>query len=179
MQYQRSILPGGIFFFTVVTHQRFPYFRDESAVELLEEAIRYVQERHPFTILAFVFLPDHLHMIWELPEDDCDYPTRWRLIKSYVSRKFPNRPLVTNQSRLSKGEQGIWQRRYWEHTCRDQQDLNHHLDYIHYNPVKHGYVNAPNLWNHSSFLNFVSEGLYPLDWALDIPINLNRELEGE
>lgn len=179
MQYRRCILPGGTFFFTVVTHERFPYFRDETAIELMEDAIRYVQKRHPFTVLAFVYLPDHLHMLWQLPEGDSDYPTRWSLIKSYFSRKFPNRPLVTSQSRQSKGEQGIWQRRYWEHTCCDQQDIEHHLDYIHYNPVKHGYVIKPNLWKYSSLNRFVSEGLCSLDWAVEIPVRLDIDMEGE
>jgi putative transposase len=179
MEYRRSILPGGTFFFTLVTQQRFPYFQDEIAITLLEEAIRYVQERHPFIMIAFVYLPDHIHMRWELPEDDSDYPTRLRLIKSYVSRKFPNRPIVTNQSRQSKGEQEIWQRRYWEHTCRNQQDLNNHIDYIHNNPVKHGYVNAPSLWNHSSFHDYVTDGIYSLDWPADIQSTINFQTDWE
>jgi putative transposase len=138
-----------------------------------------VQERHPFTVIAYVILPDHLHMIWELPENDSDFPTRWRLIKSYVSRKIFNRPRVENQSRISKGEQGIWQRRYWEHTCRNQHDLDNHIGYIHYNPVKHGYVKTPYQWKRSSFAQYVEEGLYPVDWFADNKPELKLQNEWE
>jgi len=170
---------GGTFFFTLVTHQRTPYFRDESNVALLGDAIRYVQRHHPFELVAFVFLPDHLHMIWQLPEEDDDYPTRVRLMKSFVSRKMAVRPMVINRSRIAKGEQEVWQRRYWEHSCKDQDDLNAYVDYIHYNPVKHGYITAPCLWKHSSFGKYVEDGVYEMDWGADGEESFGFVLEGE
>lgn len=169
MEYRRVRLSGGTYFFTVVTHRRLPLFQDETTVDLLFQALRYVQKQHPFTIVAYAIMPDHLHMIWEMPENDFDYPTRWRLIKSYVTRGIQNRPAVINQSRKSKGEQEIWQRRYWEHTCKSQHDLDTHIDYIHYNPVKHGLTNSPDGWIYSSFAQYVREGLYsPQDPCVSI-----------
>ncbi len=160
MRYRRLHIPGGTYFFTLVTYQRIPHFQNTSTIDLLHQALLHVQERHPFSIIAYVITPDHLHMIWEMPENDFDYPTRLRLVKSCVTRGIQCRPAVINKSRLSKGEQEIWQRRYWEHTCKSQQDLDTHIDYIHYNPVKHGLTNSPDGWIYSSFAQYVREGLY-------------------
>ncbi len=179
MEYRRTILLGGTFFFTLITYQRTPIFHDESNIALIGDAIRYVQKQHPFELLAYVYLPDHLHMIWQLPEEDGDYSTRIRLMKSFVSRKIVSRPVVNNQSRIMKGEQEIWQRRYWEHTCKDQGDLNAHVDYIHYNPVKHGYVKSPYLWEHSSFGKCVKDGVYEMDWAAGGEESIGFVVEGK
>jgi putative transposase len=165
MKYQRAYTPGGTFFFTVVTHQRSPVFISEERVELLREAFRYVLVNHPFEIVACVVLPDHIHRIWALPEGDNNYSTRWRLIKSFYSRNLDLPTGDISLSRKMKGELAIWQRRFWEHQIRDENDLNNHLEYIHYNPVKHGLVNAPVEWKYSSFHAFVRKGIYTADWG--------------
>jgi putative transposase len=136
-------------------------------VDDLRTAFRETRRRHPFTIDAMVVLPDHLHAIWPLPEGDADFATRWRLIKSAFSRGFGAGERIS-KSRASKGERGIWQRRYWEHTIRDDNDFARHVDYIHFNPVKHRLVARVRDWPYSSFHRLVKLGVYPYDWAGDI-----------
>ncbi|MXS20883.1 REP-associated tyrosine transposase [Pseudomonas oryzihabitans] len=163
LDYRRSRAAGGIFFFTL-------NLNDHSATLLvdhigsLRQAVREVKVRHPFDILAMVVLPDHLHALWRLPDDDGDYPLRWSLIKAGFSRQLP--PLETvNLSRRLKRERGIWQRRYWEHRIRDEQDLQRHFDYIHFNPVKHGHARRAVEWPYSSIHRYVRAGVLPADWA--------------
>jgi putative transposase len=133
-------------------------------IDQFRVAYRTVQRRHPFRTEAIVVLPDHLHCIWQLPSGDSDLGTRWGLIKSTFSRRIPGGERISD-SRRSRGERGLWQRRFWDHQIRDDLDLARHVDYIHYNPVKHGHVLTPCLWPHSSFHRFVELGLYPADWA--------------
>ena len=111
-----------------------------------------------------VVLPDHLHVIWTLPPGDADYPLRWALIKSAFSRSLPKTEFIRD-SRLAKRERGIWQRRYWEHQIKDEADLQAHVDYLHFNLVKHGYVRCVADWPFSSFHRYVRQGLLPADWA--------------
>ena len=113
--------------------------------------------RTPFTIEAIVVLPDDLHCIWILPPNDADYSNRWRLIKSAFSRSIESTARLSSR-RLKKQERGIWQRRFWEHTLRNQQDFNAHMDYIHYNPIKHNYVKCAADWPYSSFHRLVELG---------------------
>ncbi len=166
MQYRRTFIPGGTFFFTVVTERRRKLFNDENNIELLRQAFRKIREKHPFTIDAMVILPDHLHSIWTLPPETTDYSTRWRLIKTWFSKhcaaELRREP---NQARKRKRQQAIWQHRYWEHCLRDETDFSRHVEYIHYNPVKHGYVDAPVKWPYSSFHRYVRAGDYPTDWG--------------
>ncbi len=117
-------------------------------------------------IEAIVILPDHLHTVWTLPEGNADFALRWRLIKSAFSRGLPHGERVS-ASRAAKDERGIWQRRYWEHTLRDERDFSRHVDYIHFNPVKHGHVSQVKDWPHSSFHRMVRLGVYTPDWAGD------------
>ena len=161
--YRRNFVPGGSFFFTVNLADRRLRVLTER-VDLLRSAFRYAQARHPFTIEAIVVLPDHLHAIWTLPPGDVDFPMRWRLIKTEFSRALEPEER-RSQSRKAKGERGIWQRRYWEHTLRNDNDFERHCDYIHFNPVKHGYVSTTREWPYSSFKRFVKSGVYPIDWA--------------
>lgn len=133
-------------------------------INTLRESFRVVKVARPFTIDAIVILPDHLHCIWTLPEGDADYKTRWSLIKANFSRQFPNTER-RSLSRIKRRERGIWQRRYWEHTLTDEDDFARHADYIHVNPLKHGYVNQVRDWPYSSFHSFVDRGIYTLDWA--------------
>ncbi|MDP2833073.1 MAG: transposase [Pseudomonadota bacterium] len=162
-QYRRHFVPGGSYFFTVnLADRRLALLTDHIAA--LRAAFRYVMLRHPFTVDAIVILPEHLHAIWTLPPGDTGYSTRWRLIKSHFSRALPLLE-SRSQSRQGKGERGIWQRRYWEHTLRDERDFERHADYVHFNPVKHGHVRRVADWPHSTFHRFVEAGLYAPDWA--------------
>ncbi|MDD2720709.1 MAG: transposase [Gallionella sp.] len=163
--YTRAFAPGGTFFFTVNLADRSATLLTDH-IDALRASVRRVREAHPFHIDAMVVLPEHLHAIWTLPEGDTDYPTRWALIKAGFSRQLDKIERI-NASRKRKGERGIWQRRYWEHQIRDANDYARHVDYIHYNPVKHGYVYAPRDWPHSSFHRFVREGILPEDWGVN------------
>jgi putative transposase len=174
MRYRRAQLKGGTYFFTVVTHKRTKIFHLSDHAELLRQAFGKVIKRHPFEIDAFVLLPDHLHCIWTLPEGDADFSTRWRLIKSFVSRQIGlvgwvegRNPTIDthSESRQKKKEKPIWQRRFWEHLIRNQKDLKQHIEYIHYNPVKHGLTKAPGDWAYSSFQRYVDKGIYDLKWG--------------
>ena len=171
MKYHRAYMPGGTYFFTVVTYQRRPILATPYTVDVLRKAFRYTMERLPFTIVASVILPDHMHFIWTLPQETSDFSTRWRLIKSHFTRNWAEKDAISESiSRLNKGEKDVWQRRFWEHLIRDQTDLARHVEYIHYNPVKHGFVNAPAEWEYSSFMKFVREGSYSPDWGKDSEI---------
>ncbi len=164
--YRRNFIPGGSFFFTVNLADRRQRLLVEN-IDRLRAAFRDTRMRHPFTIEAMVVLPDHLHAIWTLPEGDADFATRWRLIKSAFSRALPGGEAIS-RSRASRGERGVWQRRYWEHTLRDETDFARHVDYIHFNPVKHGHVRRVSDWPHSSFHRMARCGVYPDDWAGDV-----------
>ena len=170
MRYRRADTPGGTFFFTVVTFARQPLF-EARGVNLLREALREVKRRHPFNIDAISVLPDDVHAIWTLPPHDADFSTRWMLIKSAFSRRYGKPADIpgSGTSRLRRRERSVWQRRFWEHQIRDEQDYAAHMDYIHYNPVKHGLVSAPRDWPYSSFQRYVGLGLYSADWAADVP----------
>ena len=164
--YRRNFVPGGSYFFTVnLADRRSRLLIDH--IELLRDAFRYTQTRHPFIVEATVVLPDHLHAVWTLPDGDPDFSLRWRLIKSTFSRALPPGEQVS-ASLAGRGERGIWQRRYWEHTLRDEADFARHVDYIHFNPVKHGHAQRVREWPYSSFQRMVRLGVYPEDWAGDI-----------
>jgi putative transposase len=164
--YRRNFLPGGSYFCTVnLSDRRRALLTDH--IDLLRAAFRQVRARHPFTIEAAVILPDHLHAIWTVPDGDADFATRWRLIKSAFSRGLPGGEQVS-ASRATKGERGIWQRRYWEHTLRGADDFARHVDYIHFNPVNHGHATRVQDWPYSSFRRWVRLGAYPEDWAGDL-----------
>lgn len=152
-------LGGASYFFTLALAERRGNDLLVRHVDALRQAFASVRARHPFTIEAIVVLPDHLHALWRMPHDDGDYALRWRLIKAAFSRQVPVGERVS-RSREAKRERGIWQRRYWEHQIRDDEDRARHVDYIHYNPVKHGLVRRPGDWPHSSFHRFVrAQGL--------------------
>jgi putative transposase len=162
--YTRTRIPRASYFFTVNLAERAGNDLLIKHIDALREAFRLTKQAHPFLIEAMVVLPEHLHCVWRLPADDDDFPMRWRLIKACFSRMLPHGERVS-ASRMRKGERGIWQRRYWEHAIRDEPDLHRHLDYIHYNPVKHGYVQRPIDWPYSSFRRYVERGHYSADWA--------------
>jgi putative transposase len=160
--YRRSRVAGGTYFFTVTLHNR----QASTLVERIDElrsVVKWVRQERPFCIDAFVVLPEHLHAVWTLPPDDSDYAGRWRLIKSRFTHALVKAGF--GLSRNGKGEYDLWQRRYWEHTIRDEADFRRHIEYIHFNPVKHGWVTQVRDWPYSTFHRFVSQGVYALDWA--------------
>ena len=169
--YRRILIPGATYFFTVVTKNRRPWFDREERVEILREAFRRVMSKRPFQMDAVVVLPDHMHCIWRLPRGDSDYSGRWGEIKKRVSRRLDPRSNRRN-------ERGVWQRRFWEHLIRDERDWRRHVDYIHYNPVKHGLVRQVSEWPWSSFARAVERGWYNEDWGAAEPWGIaEMELE--
>jgi putative transposase len=144
-------------------------------IAALRQSFRSVNAAHPFVIAAVVILPDHLHAILTLPDGDDDFSLRWRQIKSKFSRAIDKGERISN-SRARKHERGIWQRRFWEHVIRDDNDFEHHADYIHHNPVKHGLVGRVADWPFSSFHRFVRLGIYSDTWAGDGICDINLEL---
>lgn len=170
--YRRNYVPGGTYFFTVVTAGRRCIFSSALGRECLRYAISDIQTTFPFTAFATVLLPDHLHSVWILPPGDDRYSTRWRRIKEEFTRTYLERggseyPL--SASRKKKGERGIWQRRFWEHTIRDEDDLKRCVDYMHWNPCKHNLVPHPRDWPWSTFHRFVEQGEYDINWGSTNP----------
>ncbi len=161
--YRRNRVPGGTYFFTVNLLERNRSFLTDN-IELLRSSVRTVRRAKPFHIDAWVVLPDHMHCIWTLPEGDADYASRWKAIKIAFSKALPHTESLSTV-RLAKGERGIWQRRYWEHTIRDERDYAAHMDYVHINPLKHGHVARLTDWPYSSFHRLVLAGVYAADWA--------------
>jgi len=163
--YRRAWVPGGTYFFTVNLLDRRHRLLTER-IDALGEAFRTAHAARPFSMPAWVVLPDHLHCIWVLPKGDADFATRWRHIKTEFSKVIP--PLEPRSvRRIAKAERGVWQRRYWEHPIRDEADLRAHVDYIHINPVKHGHVARVVEWRYSSFHRNVGRGWLAEDWACD------------
>ena len=173
-RYIRAFVPGGTFFFTVTLLERRRKLLIEN-IDHLREALKEARRRRPFTIEAIVILPDHLHCIWTLPSGDADFSTRWHDIKARFAAHIPREEKLSER-RLKKGERGIWQRRFWEHVIRDERDYERHVNYIHYNPVKHGLVTMVAEWPYSSFQRYVERGIYNVDWAADDSIQ-NLEME--
>lgn len=152
-EYHRVIIPGGTFFFTVVTWQRRPLFAQDSARTILRKAFQLTRERYPFRLDEICLLPDHLHCIWTLPEGESNYSIRWGFLKSWFSRQFLASNTISsipNESRKKRREAAIWQRRFWEHAIRDEEDYIRHAEYIHNNPIKHGFVERAVDWPWSS-----------------------------
>lgn len=167
-RYRRANTPGATYFFTVVTYRRQPFLCDDDVRTALRQAITKVRNQHPFEIDAWVLLPDHLHTIWTLPPEDMDFALRWHQIKRIVTLSCGerlHRAEWMNQSKTRHRESTLWQRRYWEHQIRDELDYQRHMDYLHYNPVKHGLVSRVKEWPYSSFHRYAKAGVYTEDWA--------------
>src|SRR5713101_2732152 len=172
-RYRRAYVEGGVFFFTVTLANRSSDILVRHIdIDRPRRTYMSVQERYPFQTIAICVLPDHLHAVWSLPQDDADFSLRWSLIKSGFSRGLPG-DMQRSSSKIARRERGIWQRRYWEHAIRDDADLERHVDYIHFNPVKHGHVSQVCDWPHSSFHRYVERGLLAADWGGDL-----RDIEG-
>jgi len=161
--YRRYRVAGGTYFFTVNLLER----KNDLLVrhvDALRDAVRGVREARPFHIDAWVVLPDHMHCIWTLPEDDVDYSGRWKAIKIRFAKALPPTE-YRSRVRRARSERAIWQRRFWEHFIRDDNDYRRHIEYCYINPVKHGYVTRVRDWPHSSFHRDVQNGLFSEDWA--------------
>jgi putative transposase len=181
-EYRRSRVPGGTYFFTIVTYNRRPLFTSRSNCQLFLNAWNTVQSRHPFESIASCLLTDHIHAIWKLPEGDDDYPMRWKEIKRIFTKEFNqvnHQGMARSLSQQIQGEATIFQRRYWEHTIRNEEDLTAHIDYVHINPLKHGLVNAVVEWPWSSFHRYVRTGIYPPGWGGRAEIRLMDAGRGE
>jgi len=163
-EYRRFQHPGVTWFFTVNLAERRNNHLLVNRIDALRAAFADVKRRHPFNIDAVVILPDHLHCIWTLPEGNSDFSSRWGLIKAHFSRQIPKSERIS-PSREKRGERGLWQRRFWEHMIRDENDFRQHVDYIHWNPVKHGWVQSVKDWPHSSFQRYVGLGVYDESWG--------------
>ncbi|MFH0343688.1 MAG: transposase [Chromatiales bacterium] len=161
--YRRFRVPGGTYFFTVNLLER---RRDWLVryIDALRDAVRRTKQQRPFHIDAWVVLPDHLHCVWTLPPGDDDFSNRWKAIKIRFVHALP-RTERRSKVRVAKGARGIWQHRFWEHAIRDDQDYAKHVDYCHFNPVKHGLVSRVVDWPHSTFHRYVERGVYPSTWA--------------
>ena len=164
MRYRRANTEGGTYFFTVnlADRQADTLVRH---VDALRKCMHTMKAAHPFALVAMVVLPEHLHAIWRLPAGDADYSTRWALLKAGFSRRVQAGESIS-QSRAAKRERGLWQRRYWEHQIRDEDDLARHVDYTHFNPVKHGWVSAAADWPHSTLHAYAARGLVSPDWGV-------------
>lgn len=164
MDYRRAWHKGGTYFFTVNCLQRKNNDILIRNIDLLRKVITQVKKSHPFTIHAWVVLPDHMHCVIELPKDDDDFATRWMLIKMLFSKGLPKNETLS-KTRKQRRERGIWQRRYWEHLIKDERDYQAHIDYVHINPVKHGLVKMVKDWLYSTFHNMVGQGIYVQSWG--------------
>jgi len=169
--FRRDATPGSTWFFTAVTGDRRPWLACRTAIACLREAMATTKRLHPFGIIAAVVLPDHVHMLWQLPEGDAEYGTRWALIKRATAKALQARNaaprFVPRRSQARRHESGLWQRRFWEHRIRDDADLQRHVDYIHYNPVKHGYAARASDWPCSSIHRYIGLGWIDANWAAE------------
>ncbi|QPK64521.1 transposase [Methylomonas sp. LL1] len=165
-EYRRFYIPKAMWFFTVNLAERKNNHLLITKIDELRNAFRYVKQRKPFHIDAIVILPDHLHCIWTLPPNDGNFSVRWNMLKGRFSRSIDHGERIS-KSRQKRRERGIWQRRLWAHLIEDQEDYNRHIDYIHWNPVKHGHVKNVIDWPYSSFHQYVKQGIYSNDWGVN------------
>ena len=166
--WRRAVIPGGTYFFTLVTNQRRPIFSDVASRELLGNIMRECRSSYPFEVVAMVLLPDHLHAIWNMPRGDAAYSKRWQWIKTRFTKRWLDQggeETVVSTGRKRDGRRGVWQPKFWEHTIQDENEFDIYFDYIHFNPVRHGYCKCPRDWRASSFHRWVRKGVYPEDWA--------------
>ena len=180
--YRRYYVPGGTYFFTLVSHERRPMFLREDARRFLRESILNEQRKRPFDLFAIVLLPDHLHCVLTLPSGDDRYSLRLGKIKEEFTKSFLEAGGAegqTTDSRQKHRERAIWQRRFWEHTVKDEDDLKRCMDYIHWNPVKHELTNRVRDWPWSTFHRFVEASEYDIDWGRTNPCEGFTEPEWE
>jgi putative transposase len=166
--YRRYYVPGGTYFFTLVTQDRAPFLCTDAAREILRAKFQASLIERPFGLVAIVLLPDHLHTMWSLPEGDMAYPARCAWIKKEFTKSWlaaGGTEKAVSDSKAGSRPRGVWQRRYWVHTIRDEEDFTQQFNHIHYNPVKHGLVKRSREWPYSTFHRYVREGIYPPNWG--------------
>ncbi len=161
VNYRRNRVQGGIYFLTITLADRSANVLVDE-IDLLRSAMQATRNSHPFHVDAICVLPEHLHLLLTLPEGDADFSRRVQGLKSRFTKALAKREPLTRDAR---GEYSLWQKRFWEHTIRNEDDFRAHADYIHFNPVKHGLVARLTDWAHSSFHRFVNDGIYPVDWG--------------
>jgi putative transposase len=177
--YRRPHIPGGTYFITQVTYRRQPWLCSKIGRVALRAAIEHVRQHYPFSIEAFVLLPDHFHALWTLPEGDSNLSVRMLLVKRFVTKYYGFQlglDASLSRSREQRKEQNLWQRRFWEHLIRDDADFGNHCDYIHYNPVRHQLCESPQQWAFSSIHRFIEQQIYPPDWGGGDPVRLLSEV---
>lgn len=170
-QYIRSYTKGATYFFTLVAHNRRPIFCEDDFLKAFRGGIEHVKQQYPFEIIAWVQLPDHLHCIWQMTDDNTNYSQCWSRIKRLTSQACPQYHLPAqdlSNSMVKRSEKGIWQRRFYEHQINSEEDFASCMDYLHYNPVKHGLVKNVVDWQYSSFHRYVKNGVYSVDWGAEI-----------
>ncbi|MBN2098670.1 MAG: transposase [Dehalococcoidia bacterium] len=169
-EYRRTKIEGATYFFTVVTYRRQPVLCLPESLDAMKDVMSNVAERYPFQTDACVVLPDHLHFVWTLPEGDSAYSVRLAMFNKEMTKRLGSSisaDCAPSRSRQRHREGTLWQRRFWEHQIRDEQDFRTHMDYIHFNPVKHGLAARPKDWRCSSFHRWVALGAYEEDWGCD------------
>ncbi len=179
--YRRYFVPGAMYFFTVVTYRRYPFFYSDQAGKLLRNAVESVQKDMPFDEVASVVLPDHFHCLWKLPRGDVAYSKRMKMVKARFTQDWLEAggyEVPVTKAQKERGNRGIWQKRFWEHTIRDTDDFENHFDYIHYNPVKHRLVASPFDWIDSTIHRYLAIGHYSIDWGRQ-PVERLRDLDYE
>jgi putative transposase len=162
VNYRRNLVAGGTYFFTVNLEERHRGYLIDY-VSLLRRAVFEIKQNHPFNIDAMVILPDHLHAVWTMPHSDFAYARRLQLIKARFTQLLLAEGVPIREA--GRGEYRLWQKRYWEHTIRDESDFEAHINYVHINPVKHGYVARAIDWQYSSIHRYVKNGILTADWA--------------
>ncbi len=173
--YRRDKMMGASYFFTVNILDRQSDLLTRHIDDLRFSYLQMIT-KYPMQVDAMVVLPDHIHAIWTLPEDDDNYSIRWQTFKVLFSKSIPkDQQSHRSESRINKRELGVWQRRFWEHRIRDETDFQRHMDYIHYNPVKHGYVTKVQDWEYSTFHRSLKLGIYESDWCGREVLDLNVE----
>lgn len=176
--YRRWRQEGGKVFLTIVTYGRRKFLTSPDARAILRDAMTDTRQDRPWTTDGIVLLPDHLHVLWTLPPGDDDYSTRVALIKKSFTETWlagGRAEAASTAAQKRTRRRGLWQVRFWEHLIRDARDYAEHLEYIHRNPVHHGYVKYPREWEWSSFHRYLRAGCYEPDWQGRIDLRENLE----
>jgi len=165
--YRRFYIPNSITFITCVTRDRYPYLKSKSDIDLFFSTLARVKEIKPFELMAYVVLPDHFHWLMKVDQSSGNFSKVMHSIKRNFTQNYKQAHNV--QKSIS-----IWQRGFWDHVIRDERDLEIHLDYIHWNPIKHGCVNKPSNWPYSTYRDWEGMGIYDLGWGcVEIPENIS------
>ena len=165
--YRRYFNPGAAIFFTVITHDRRLILCTEKGRDFLRQAIQNVKKDRPFESIAFALMPEHFHCLWKLPDEDGNFSVRMACIKKMFTRLWLENgedQCDISKARKKHREKGVWQKRFWEHTIRNEDDFINHVNYIHYNPVKHNLAKCPHAWPYSTFHQWMKDGYYKKEW---------------